>query len=167
MPDAVIHLRQQLIQTPIGPFRACWTERGLQCFEFFRGNAISVQWTDPKDLPPEAESLQSATEVYFETGNFEFDLGLLDWSGVSDFQQRVLRKCYRIKPGTTLTYGQLAAKVGSPAAARAVGGAMARNRWPLLIPCHRVVGSNGKMTGYSGAGGIDTKVKLLDLERSF
>ncbi|MFO0940781.1 MAG: methylated-DNA--[protein]-cysteine S-methyltransferase [Pirellulales bacterium] len=166
MPHTVINLRQQLIQTPVGPFRACWTERGLQCFEFFRGKSASVPWTDAKDLPPEAESLESAVQAYFETGNFEFDLGLLDWSGVSDFQQRVLRKCYRIKPGTTLTYGQLAAKVGSPAAARAVGGAMARNRWPLLIPCHRVVGSNGKMTGYSGVGGIDTKVKLLDMERS-
>ncbi|MEM8736472.1 MAG: MGMT family protein, partial [Planctomycetota bacterium] len=65
----------------------------------------------------------------------------------------------------TMTYGALAKAVGRPNAARAVGGAMAKNRWPLLIPCHRVLGASGKLTGYSGVGGIETKRRLLEHER--
>ena len=154
----------QRIETPVGPFQACWTERGLYSFEFVRGRSKSSKASSAQDLPPAALKLEQAVQDYFETGEFFWDLRLLDWHGVSAFQQKVLRHCYKIKPACTMTYGELADKVGSPGAARAVGGAMAKNRWPLLIPCHRVVGSNGKMTGYSGVGGIDTKQKLLALE---
>ena len=160
-------LLSQLIETPYGPFRACWSENGLYCFEFLRDKPETVEWAESAELPAQAKLLANATSQYFKTGSFEFDLSQLDWDGVSDFHQRVLRKCYRIGSGKTLTYGELAAKTGSPAAARAVGSAMARNRWPLLIPCHRVVGSNGKMTGYSGLGGIETKKKLLAMEQAF
>ncbi len=83
---------------------------------------------------------------------------------VTDFQRRVLQRCRRIPYGKTVSYGELAAKAGFPNAARAVGGVMARNRVPLVIPCHRVVGSSGVLRGYSGAGGIAMKQKLLDLE---
>lgn len=154
----------QRIETPVGPFQACWTERGLYSFEFVRGRSKSSKASSAQDLPPSALKLEKAVQDYFETGEFSWDLRQLDWQGVSAFQQKVLRHCYKIKPACTMTYGELADKVGSPGAARAVGGAMAKNRWPLLIPCHRVVGSNGKMTGYSGVGGIDTKQKLLALE---
>ncbi len=72
----------------------------------------------------------------------------------------VLRRCAKIRRGEFMTYGQLAAAVGNPQAARAVGQVMARNRWPLIVPCHRVVGHSGKLTGYSGIGGTDTKLWL-------
>jgi len=75
-----------------------------------------------------------------------------------------LTLCHAIPVGETRTYGQLAKLAGSPHAARAVGGAMARNRWPLIVPCHRVVGSSGKLTGYSGEGGLKTKHWLLEHE---
>ena len=83
---------------------------------------------------------------------------------VTDFQRRVLKQCRRIPYGRTLTYGELAAKAGFPGAARPVGGVMAGNRVPLVIPCHRVVGSSGSLRGYSGAGGVATKQRLLELE---
>ena len=83
---------------------------------------------------------------------------------VTDFQRRVLQQCRRIPYGRTLTYGELAAKAGFPGAARPVGGVMAGNRVPLVIPCHRVVGSSGSLRGYSGAGGVATKQRLLELE---
>jgi methylated-DNA-[protein]-cysteine S-methyltransferase len=156
-------LKNQLVGTPIGPFWAGWSDAGLRSFEFYRDQQ-QVQWAKPEELPMAGQSLLHAVEHYFETGCFEWDMDQLDWQGVSPFYQRVLRECYLIQPAATLTYGELAALVGSPGAARAVGGAMARNRWPLLIPCHRVVGSSGKLTGYSGVGGVDTKRKLLDLE---
>jgi methylated-DNA-[protein]-cysteine S-methyltransferase len=70
-----------------------------------------------------------------------------------------------VKPGHTSSYGDLAAAIGQPAAAsRAVGTALGSNPWPLLIPCHRILAATGKMTGFSGPGGIATKVKLLALE---
>lgn len=83
---------------------------------------------------------------------------------VTEFQRRVLCRCRRIPYGQTLTYKELAAESGSPRAARAVGGVMAGNRVPLIIPCHRVVGSSGSLGGYSGAGGVATKQRLLELE---
>lgn len=111
-----------------------------------------------------ASQLSAAVQRYFLTGHFDWDLSNLDWRGVSMFQRTVLQSCHQIPKGSVLTYGQLAAKVGRPAAARAVGAAMAKNRWPLIIPCHRVVGVNGKLTGYSGLGGIETKKRLLLME---
>ena len=80
------------------------------------------------------------------------------------FARRVLAACRRIPYGQTLSYAELAAAAGSPGAARAVGSVMAQNRLPLLIPCHRVVGSRGKLGGFSAPGGLETKVRLLELE---
>ena len=87
----------------------------------------------------------------------------VDLEGYTEFQQRVLQHCRRIRYGQTLTYGQLARRVGSPAAARAVGSTMARNRLPLVIPCHRVVGSGG-LCGFSAPGGVAVKQRLLQME---
>jgi len=82
------------------------------------------------------------------------------------FAREVLTRLRAVPAGTTVTYGELAAMAGRPGAARGVGQVMRRNRWPLIIPCHRVVGSNGAMTGFSGIGGIPLKEYLLELERS-
>lgn len=163
MQHRITEYMNQRIDTSIGPFRAEWSARGLRSFEFLR-EPQQFLWAQPSDLPGHCHSLRLAVDCYFESGQFLWDLDQLDWQDVSPFHRRVLRECYRIAPGTTLSYGELAAKVDSPGAARAVGAAMARNRWPLLIPCHRVVGSSGKLTGYSGVGGIHTKRQLLDLE---
>jgi O-6-methylguanine DNA methyltransferase len=80
----------------------------------------------------------------------------------SPFQRRVLNHCRRIPFGRTVSYGRLALRVGAPAAARAVGGAMAANPVPIVVPCHRVVASNGGLQGYSG--GLHYKKKLLAIE---
>ena len=86
--------------------------------------------------------------------------------GYTDFQQRVLRQCRRIAYGRTVTYAELGGRAGAPRAARAVGGVMARNRIPLVIPCHRVVGSGGALGGFSAPDGIRMKRRLLELENS-
>jgi methylated-DNA-[protein]-cysteine S-methyltransferase len=88
----------------------------------------------------------------------------IDWSGLSRFQVRVLEACRRIAWGQTRSYGQLAQEVGSPRAARAVGGVMSRNRVPLIIPCHRVVGSGGALGGFSSRSGLRMKRRLLRME---
>lgn len=89
----------------------------------------------------------------------------VDWSVCSPAQQRVLRGVCAVTVGTTTSYGTLAAMIGSPRAARWVGQALARNPWPLIIPCHRVLARDGALTGYSGHGGCDQKADFLALER--
>ena len=86
------------------------------------------------------------------------------WATVSDFQQRVYRAALSVKPGQTASYGQLAAASGHPSMSRQVGRALGQNPWPLLIPCHRFIGADGRMTGFSSPGGIKTKLRLLALE---
>lgn len=88
----------------------------------------------------------------------------VDVADRTDFQQRVVEQCRKIPPGVTISYAQLAAAVGRPRAARAVGNVMRSNPLPLLVPCHRVVGSGGDLGGYSAIGGLKTKRRLLDLE---
>lgn len=88
-----------------------------------------------------------------------------DWSDATDFEQEVWRACFRIPYGRTLSYKQLAEKVGRPRAARAVGTAMKRNRCPIVVPCHRVLASGGKIGGYSGTGGVELKRGLLEMEQ--
>jgi methylated-DNA-[protein]-cysteine S-methyltransferase len=90
----------------------------------------------------------------------------IDERGLSDFQRRVVRCCRRIARGKTLTYGELAAQVGAPGAARAVGNVMATNRLPLIVPCHRVVAAGGSLGGYSAPGGLTVKRRLLAMEQA-
>lgn len=88
----------------------------------------------------------------------------LDLSRKTEFQQRVLNCCRAIEYGEVATYGELARCAGTPKAARAVGQVMATNSLAIIIPCHRVVGSDGRLTGF--ASGIDLKAQLLTMERS-
>lgn len=82
------------------------------------------------------------------------------------FHAAVIRACRGIRPGETLTYGELATVAGSPGASRAVGNCMARNPLPLLIPCHRVVAADGRLGGFSAPTGLSMKTRLLELEAS-
>lgn len=108
------------------------------------------------------KAAQQLTE-YFQGCLQQFDLPV-DISALTLFQQRVLQLTMQIPYGSKTTYGELAGKVGSPRAARAVGGALAVNPVPVIIPCHRVVASSGALTGYSATGGIMMKKFLLLLE---
>ncbi|MGC8623680.1 MAG: methylated-DNA--[protein]-cysteine S-methyltransferase [Phycisphaerae bacterium] len=89
----------------------------------------------------------------------------LHWDGQTEFGRKVLVATFKIKTGTTISYGELARRIGQPRAARAVGGALARNPWPVIIPCHRVIGSDGAMTGFSGYGAVAAKRWMLEMER--
>ena len=86
----------------------------------------------------------------------------LDWSGHTDFQQRVWRALLRLGPGETKSYAQIAGELGEPRAARATGGACGANPIPVLVPCHRVLAASGRLGGFSG--GLDWKRRLLARE---
>ena len=89
----------------------------------------------------------------------------LDYDRVSSFQRAVYEASLTVKAGSTRTYGWLASAIGQlPVMSRAVGSALGQNPWPLLVPCHRFVSADGKMTGFSAPGGIKTKLRLLALE---
>ncbi len=102
-------------------------------------------------------------QQYFAAERTTFDIALDLTSGTA-FQQGVWRSLLGIASGTTCSYASISRQIGNPNAVRAVGGAIGRNPISILVPCHRVVGSNGALTGY--AGGIDRKIALLQLESS-
>ena len=141
------------IETPYGPAWATVNETGgLTRFHF--GDPIPSSGGDCRHVA------QQVAE-YFRGERLEFDLALGPQG--TPFQKRVWQELVRIPIGTTISYGELARRVGQPGAARAVGRANATNPIWLIVPCHRVIGSNGKLTGY--AGGVDLKEKLLGWER--
>ncbi len=86
---------------------------------------------------------------------------------IPPFHRKVYKALCKVPAGTTITYAELAKRAGSPGAARAVGQAMAKNPFPIVIPCHRVIASNGKLGGYSGRGGVAAKRALLAREGVF
>lgn len=105
--------------------------------------------------------LQEELLTYLRGERQAFDISI-DWSVMSPFQAEVLRQALQIPRGQVLTYGELANKIGKPKAARAVGRALGANPMPIILPCHRIVGANGDLTGY--IGGLDAKAHLLTLE---
>ncbi|HKT07028.1 MAG TPA: methylated-DNA--[protein]-cysteine S-methyltransferase [Gemmatimonadaceae bacterium] len=90
----------------------------------------------------------------------------LDMRGVPSFNQRVYEIARTVAPGDTITYGELAAKLGDPAAARDVGRALGENPFPIVVPCHRVLAAGGRAGGFSGGAGVATKLRMLAIERS-
>ena len=109
------------------------------------------------------KEVRSAIERYLRGEKTDFPFPL-DLSRFSDFQRRVWEITKSIPYGEVRTYRQVSDELGNPKASRAVGTALARNPAPIIVPCHRVVRTNGKLGGYSGAGGIDTKARLLKME---
>lgn len=110
-----------------------------------------------------AQMVEQWLRAYVQKKDPEASLPL-DWQDLHSFTRNVLKEVEKISLGSTKSYKELAEGLAKPKASRAVGGACGRNPFPLVIPCHRVIGSSGKMCGYSAANGIDTKKLLLDFE---
>ena len=129
-----------------------------------RLNAVAVltpEALDSPETPPILRRAAAQLAEYFAGTRPRFDLPLAPVG--TEFQRRVWAATSAIPFGETATYGEIARKIGAPNAARAVGGALNRNPLAIVVPCHRVVGSSGKLTGYDG--GVDRKAFLLTLER--
>ena len=121
----------------------------------------------PRFEPDRFRPLQQRITRYFERGPVDFRTDPpLNLDGISPFARKVLGACRKIAYGRTATYGQLAARIGSAGAARAVGRVMARNPVPLLIPCHRVLRADGGLGGFSAPGGTLAKRRMLDQEQA-
>ncbi len=110
--------------------------------------------------------LQQQITAYFKGDYIKFSRDIpLILDGFSSFGKSVLITCREIEMGQTITYGKLAKKAGRSNASRAVGSTLAKNPLPLIIPCHRIIRSDGKLGGFSAPGGITLKKKMLELER--
>jgi methylated-DNA-[protein]-cysteine S-methyltransferase len=156
-----------VVDSPVGPLLLAATERGLCRLGFdpdpeaeverlARGHGVRVL-----RVPKRLDAPRRQLEEYFDGGREDFDLPT-DLTGVAPFQTHVLLELARVPYGTVTTYGELARTIGKPRAARAVGGALNRNPVPIVLPCHRVVGSTGSLVGYGG--GLERKRALLELE---
>lgn len=150
--------------TPLGICAIAWNESGLTRFLLPDPERQSGGGTESEPAP----WIQAIIDrvVKHLSGEFQDFADIrFDFSRVPVFDQAVLRATLKVKSGHTATYGDIAVAIGEPPeAGRAVGAVLAANPWPLLIPCHRIVAATGKMTGYSGPGGIGTKARLLALE---
>ena len=130
--------------------------------------ALAVLGGHDTTRPPRMiQRLVKRLQRFCEGARVDFSDVPLELAHLTPFQSRVVQQCRCIPYGTTLSYADLAARAGSPRAARAVGNVMATNRFPLVVPCHRVVGARGALGGYSARDGLPMKVRLLRNEGSW
>jgi methylated-DNA-[protein]-cysteine S-methyltransferase len=150
-----------IVDSPVGPLHLVATDGVLSGLHLDgQRHRPDPATFGPRDDGPFAE-VRRQLEAYFAGERTDFDLPL-HLEG-TDFQRRVWAALREVPYGTTWTYGQLAAHLGAPGASRAVGLANGRNPVAIVVPCHRVVGADGTLTGYGG--GLERKQLLLDLER--
>ena len=165
LAEGLVDVRYDLVDSPVGELFVAATDRGL-CRIAYRPDAALDELAADFGarilrVPRRLDRVRRELDEYFAGRRRHFDLET-DLSPLPAFHRQVLGELARVPFGHVTTYGALAAKVGKPHAARAIGGAMNRNPIPIVLPCHRVIGANGSLVGY--AGGLDRKEALLRLE---
>ena len=157
-----------LFETRAGPMRLRWNDRGLTAIEMPEMPMREVRAQLAKQNGVEAPGFvaDAARLLRRHLAGEAQDLSALplDLSLLGPFQRAVFEKVRALPPGRTATYGEIAAAIGAPGEARAVGRALGANPIPLIVPCHRVVGSGRRLGGFSAPGGALTKTRLLALE---
>jgi len=165
--ENLLDVAYDLVDTPIGTLFVAATERGLarivydaeadrEVEQLARTFGLRVLRTSKP-----IDAARRELDEYFDGRRREFDLPV-DLASIAAFNRRVLGELARVPYGEVVTYGELAARAERPRAARAVGTVMNRNPLPIVLPCHRVIGANGKLVGYGG--GLERKEALLRLE---
>lgn len=161
-----------LFDTAIGRCGLVWKEAGL-AGSFLPalepeglGPAILRRFPQALEAPLAGEAARAADliRILTEMGRADLTDIVLDMEGQGETYRRIYEVARTIQPGSTLTYGEIAARLGGSVDARTVGQAMGRNPWPIIVPCHRVLGAGGRLVGFSAPGGVDTKLKLLAIE---
>jgi methylated-DNA-[protein]-cysteine S-methyltransferase len=162
-----------LFDTPIGTRGLAWGEAGITGLLL---PAVSPQRTlatllrrypGARQATPTLAVQAAIDDVLALLHGEPIDLShlRLDMDGVADFHRRVYEASRRIGPGRTCTSGELAQRLGEPGAARAVGQALGANPFAIIVPCHRVLAAGGRSGGFSAPGGVETKLRLLEIER--
>jgi len=165
--SGLLDVGYDLVDSPVGELLVAAGDRGILRISFDADVEQHLEWLSQMAgrsvlrSPRQVDGVRRELDEYFEGRRHAFDLAV-DLRGVTPFTERVLLELARIPFGETATYAELATRAGNPKAARAVGMTMNRNRIPIVLPCHRVIGANGSLVGY--AGGLERKVALLRLE---
>ncbi len=161
-----------LFETPIGVCGLVWGERGVVGVQLPEAKAAATRarvlerFPGAREAapPPAVKKARDAMLSLLSGKPKDLSRVLLDMQRVPAFHQKVYAFARSIAPGKTLSYGEIAAELGSPGAARAVGQAMRRNPFPIVVPCHRVLAAGGKVGGFTANGGTSTKLKMLAIE---
>lgn len=156
-------LAYKTVQSPVGELKLVASDKGLVAilWENDKPNRVPLNELKKNDVHPVLVNTEQQLNEYFAGKRTKFSIAL-DMRGTR-FQNDVWNALLAIPFGETRTYGELAKQLGKPLASRAVGAANGRNPVSIIVPCHRVIGSTGKLTGF--AGGLDTKAHLLNLEK--
>lgn len=158
------------MSSPLGKLFAAVSPRGLCALDFGRRENQFLDRFDPlarlERNPKAVQTVLKQLREYFAGDRSRFNLPV-DISQLTPFQRSVLDVACRITPGQVWTYHRVAQELGRPRSSRPVGGALARNPIPIVIPCHRVIASDGSLGGYSGGSGLEAKRWLLRLEGAF
>lgn len=163
-----------LFETALGPCGLVWSERGVAGAQLPAASKRAIRArileqfprAREAELPTRLEHARADIVALLRGEPNDLRSIVLDLDGISPWSRRVYELARTIAPGMTLSYGELAARLGSPGAARAVGQALRRNPFLLIVPCHRVLAADGKLGGFSAHGGLDTKRRLLAIERA-
>ena len=161
-----------LFETSIGRCGIAWGERGIVGLQLPEATVSATRARMRKRFPgaleaaPPRDAARAVRDVTALLGGKRVDLSAvtLDMNSVPPFHRRAYEAARSIPAGLTRSYGELAAKLGSPKSSRAIGQAMRRNPFPIVVPCHRVLAASGRMGGFTAAGGIDTKRRMLEIE---
>jgi methylated-DNA-[protein]-cysteine S-methyltransferase len=152
--------------TALGPCSLAWTGSALTAFHL-PGDvpATGPAGAPTEEAPPWIRELVARVQRHLAGELQDFASVPLDFDCVPPFARRVYEATRTVPAGQTRTYGDIAAILGEPpAASRAIGAALGANPWPLIVPCHRIVGARDRLTGFSAAGGVRTKARLLVIE---
>ena len=163
-----------LFETAIGRYGIVWSERGIVGVQFPEGSDQATRrrllrrhLKACETIPPAA--VQRTIEdivALLEGERRDLSEAVLDWGAVPDFNRRVYHVARAIPPGSTLSYGEVAARLGDRNLARDVAQALGQNPFPIIVPCHRIMAAGGKTGGFSAPGGVRTKLRLLSIERA-
>ena len=161
-----------LFETAIGHCGVAWSPRGLVGVQLPEGRPAATRarmrrrWAEAEQRRPPKEVQAAVDSMVSLLAGRSADLSgvALDMDGVPTFHQRVYEVARTIPAGHTRTYGEIAAELGAPGSAQAVGQALGRNPFAIVVPCHRVVAAGGKTGGFSAKGGVTTKLRILAIE---
>src|ERR1700722_1514403 len=172
MTDPVDAKGFALFETPIGTCGIAWGPRGIMGLQLPESSAdgtrkrLHPRWSGATERTPPAGVQRAIDRVLTLLAGKTADLGYipLDLEAAPDFHRKVYEVARTIPPGQTMTYGEIAKKLGAPHESREVGQALGRNPVAIIVPCHRVLGADGKMGGFSANGGVATKRRILEIE---
>jgi O-6-methylguanine DNA methyltransferase len=161
-----------LFDTAIGKCGIAWGDRGIAGVQLPEAGEREMRArmlhrfpaAGEATPPPEVERAIDCISALLRGEASDLSVIALDMDGVTEFHRRVYEAARTIPPGKTLSYGDIAWRVGAPGAARAVGQALGRNPFPIVVPCHRVLAAGGRIGGFSAQGGIATKRRMLAIE---